>query len=282
MKTIRTIADLRAELDRPRRAGEPIGFVPTMGFFHEGHLALMRRARAECDVVVVSLFVNPMQFNEAADLAAYPRDEARDTRMAAATGADYLFAPGADEMYPVGFATAVEVSGVSEPLEGALRGPGHFRGVATIVMKLLNIVQPTIAYFGQKDAQQVLVVKQMVRDLDMPVRIEVCPTVREPDGLAMSSRNARLSPRDRERALALRRGLDAARDAIVRGERDAARVRAAGEAVMRDMGVEPEYFAVVDGDRLTALDRVREPVLLAVAARVGSVRLIDNEAVSLT
>lgn len=276
MKTTRTIAELRASLARARRAGKRIGLVPTMGFFHEGHLSLMRRARDECDAVVVSLFVNPTQFNETADLAAYPRDEARDTELAASTGADYLFAPSVEEIYPAGFSTMVQVSGVSEPLEGAHRGPSHFRGVATVVAKLFGIVQPDVAYFGQKDAQQVLVVKRMVRDLDMPVHIEVCPTVREPDGLAMSSRNARLSGTERQRALALKRGLDAACDAITRGERVAECVQKAGESAMRGLGVEPEYFVVVNAESLAPIDRAHGAVLLAVAARVGSVRLIDN------
>lgn len=279
MRIVRRIAELRAELDEPRRAGRRIALVPTMGFFHEGHLALMRRARAECDVVVVSLFVNPTQFNEASDLASYPRDEERDMTMAAATGADFLFAPAIEEMYPPGFSTAVLVSGVSESLEGALRGPTHFRGVATVVAKLFNIVQPDIAYFGQKDAQQVLVIERMARDLDLPVRIEVCPTVREPDGLALSSRNLRLSAEDRSRALALRCGLDAARSAIERGERDAFRVRAAGTQAMSAMGVEAEYFAVVDAKTLATIDTVHGAVLIAVAARVGDVRLIDNDRV---
>lgn len=281
MKIIRTIAALRASLAPARREGRRIGLVPTMGFFHEGHLSLMRRARDECDEVVVSLFVNPTQFNETSDLTAYPRDEARDTEMAASTGADYLFAPTVEEIYPAGFSTSVHVSGVSEPLEGAHRGPTHFRGVATVVAKLFAIAQPDVAYFGQKDAQQVLVVTRMVRDLDMPVHIEVCPTVREPDGLAMSSRNARLSATERQQALALKRGLDAARDAITRGERDAGCVRMAGESAMRGLGVEPEYFAVADAESLAPIDRVRGAVLLAVAARVGSVRLIDNERVDI-
>ncbi|HEX7020160.1 MAG TPA: pantoate--beta-alanine ligase [Gemmatimonadaceae bacterium] len=281
MKIIRTVAALRASLAPARRAGRRIGLVPTMGFFHEGHLSLMRRARDECDEVVVSLFVNPTQFNENSDLAAYPRDEARDTELAASTGADYLFAPSVEEIYPAGFSTSVHVSGVSEPLEGAHRGPTHFRGVATVVAKLFAIAQPDVAYFGQKDAQQVLVVTRMVRDLDMPVHIEVCPTVREPDGLAMSSRNARLSATERQQALALKRGLDAAREAIIRGERDAGCVRMAGESAMRGLGVEPEYFAVADAESLAPIDRVRGAVLLAVAARVGSVRLIDNERVDI-
>ena len=277
MKIVRAVAELRAMLDEPRREGRKIGFVPTMGFFHDGHLSLMRRARAACDVVVVSLFVNPTQFNEAADLDAYPRDEARDTRMAEEVGVDLLFAPNADEMYPPGFATTIAVGGVSEPLEGAVRGPAHFRGVATVVAKLFNVVQPAVAYFGQKDAQQALVVRRMARDLDFPLRVEVCPTVREADGLAMSSRNVRLAPAARAQALALRRGLDAAVAAVANGERSAAAVAARGIEAMTSLGVDPEYFAVVSADSLRPLERIAGELLIAVAARVGGVRLIDNE-----
>jgi len=250
-----------------------------MGFFHEGHLSLMRRARVDCDVVVVSLFVNPTQFNDAADLEAYPRDEARDAAIAQSGGVDYLFVPNAHEMYAHDASTSVIVSGISEPLEGESRGPGHFRGVATVVTKLFNIVQPTVAYFGQKDAQQALVVRRLVRDLDFPIRIEVCPTVREPDGLAMSSRNVRLSPQARSQALALRRGLDAAVSAIAGGERNAARVETRARAAMEALGVEPEYFAVVSAETLGPMRTLTGDVLIAVAASVGGVRLIDNEIV---
>src|SRR5215472_9379199 len=207
MITFRTVADVRAAVSQARRAGASIGLVPTMGAFHEGHLSLMRRARERCDRVVVSLFVNPAQFNEQADLDRYPRDERRDAALAAQAGADFLFAPPVDQVYPPGFATTVSVAGLTETLEGAERGRGHFDGVATVVTKLFNMVSPDVAYFGQKDAQQVAVIRQLVRDLDMPVQIEVCPIVREPDGLAMSSRNVRLSGNERERATALHRAL---------------------------------------------------------------------------
>jgi pantoate--beta-alanine ligase len=280
MTLIRTIAEMRELLDSPRQDGARIGLVPTMGYFHEGHLSLMRRARFECDVVVVSLFVNPTQFNDRADLEAYPRDEERDAAMAASVGVDYVFAPSVEEMYPPpGAVTTVVVSDVTEPLEGASRGPGHFRGVATVVAKLFNIIQPQIAYFGQKDAQQALVIRRMTRDLDFPIRIEVCPTVREPDGLAMSSRNVRLSPDARQQALALRRGLDAAVTAIRGGERDAARVERLGREAMESLGIEPEYFALVSADTLAPAYRLAGDVLIAIAARVGGVRLIDNEIV---
>src|SRR5881275_1713515 len=191
MRIVREIEELRGVLEPQRREGARVGLVPTMGFFHEGHLSLMRRAREACDVVVVSLFVNPTQFNDPKDLEAYPRDEARDAAMAQSAGVDLLFAPTATEMYAHDSATTITVGGVSESLEGESRGPGHFRGVATVVAKLFNIVQPTIAYFGQKDAQQALVVRKLVRDLSIPVRIEVCPTIRESDGLAMSSHPTR-------------------------------------------------------------------------------------------
>src|SRR6185437_5326328 len=205
----------------------------TMGAFHAGHLSLMQRAASENDVGVVSLFVNPTQFNEAADLAAYPRDEAADARLAAGAGIHAMYAPEASAMYPPGFATTISVRGVSEVLEGATRGAGHFQGVATVVAKLLNAVPCDRVYLGQKDAQQVAVLRRMIRDLDFDVEVVVCPTVREPDGLAMSSRNVRLGGDDRVRALALRHGLDAAAGAIDRGERDVERVRTAGVQTMR-------------------------------------------------
>src|SRR3954447_10694146 len=214
MRTIRTVAEMRAWLGNARAEQRTVGLVPTMGAFHAGHHSLMRAAREEMDEVVVSLFVNPAQFNDPNDLAAYPRSEANDAVEAGELGVDVLCAPPVSEVYPEGFATTVSVAGLSEVLEGAERGPGHFAGVCTVVCKLLNIVAPDLAYFGQKDAQQVAVVKRMVRDLDMTPKIEVMPTVREPDGLALSSRNVRLSPAQREQALALSRALHAARDAV--------------------------------------------------------------------
>jgi pantoate--beta-alanine ligase len=278
MKTVRTVAALRQTLAGPRRAGRRIGLVPTMGALHEGHLSLIRQARAACDEVVVSLFVNPAQFNEAGDLAAYPRDEARDAQLAAEAGADVLFAPPPEEVYPGGFATTVSVAGVTAPLEGEHRGGAHFDGVATVVAKLLNMAQPDVAFFGQKDAQQVAVIRRLVRDLDIPARIEVGATVREPDGLALSSRNALLPSSDRQRARALRHALDAVQAAVDAGATDPARITAAGRAAMRAAGVEPEYLELVAPDSFTAVPDVNgEPVIAAVAARVGDVRLIDNE-----
>jgi pantoate--beta-alanine ligase len=276
MRTARAIADVRAELRAARRAEQVIGLVPTMGALHEGHLSLIRRARGTCDVVVVSLFVNPAQFNAAGDLAAYPRDEDRDAALAAEAGADLLFAPPLEEVYPPGFGTTVHVSRLTETLEGEHRGVSHFDGVTTVVTKLLNMVGPDVAFFGQKDAQQALVVRALVRDLDLPVRIEVCPTVREPDGLALSSRNVHLQGADRERALALHDALAAAEASLGAGERDAEVLRAAALAAMRGRGVEPDYLELVHPDDLSPVARVDGEVLVAVAASVGSTRLIDN------
>jgi pantoate--beta-alanine ligase len=283
MAVVRSIAALRERLHVPRRARRTIGLVPTMGALHDGHLSLIRLARERCDVVVVTLFVNPAQFDDPDDLLAYPRDEARDVRLAREAGADVLFAPPAGEIYPPDFATTVTVGGVTEPLEGESRGPQHFAGVATVVTKLLNIAQPDVAFFGQKDAQQVAVIRRLVRDLDIPVRIEVGPTVREPDGLALSSRNVRLRNGERTLALALPRALQAARGAVQRGERDPAAIAAAARRAMSAQGVEPEYLELVAPDSFTPVERVDgEPVLVAVAARVGDVRLIDNELLDTT
>ncbi|MGH9146286.1 MAG: pantoate--beta-alanine ligase, partial [Vicinamibacterales bacterium] len=207
MKTLRTVKDMRAALER-NHPGATIGLVPTMGALHDGHLALFAAARRDCEVVVASLFVNPTQFNDRADLTAYPRDEAHDVRLATEAGVDYLFSPSVEEMYPPDYATWVEMEGPARGLEGDFR-PGHFRGVATVCLKLFTIVRPHVAYFGQKDAQQVAVIKQLVRDLNLGLEIRVIPTVREPDGLALSSRNARLSPAERTRALAIVRALGA-------------------------------------------------------------------------
>jgi len=274
--TVRTKGDLRGVL-RDRRGGT-VGLVPTMGALHEGHLSLLRRAREECDTVVVSVFVNPAQFRPGEDLSTYPRDEERDTRLAEDEGADVLYAPTAEEVYPPGFATMVEVGGLTEVLEGdpAHRGPEHFRGVTTVVAKLLITVGPDVAYFGQKDAQQALVVERLVRDLDIPVRIATLPTVRDPDGLALSSRNAHLAPEDRERALALRRALAAGEQAVAEGELTAPQVLSRAASVLHSAGVEPEYLELRSARDLAPADRVNGATLLAVAARVGRTRLIDN------
>ena len=277
-RVLRAKAALRAELDEPRRQGRTIGLVPTMGYLHDGHLSLLRIARAECDVVVMSLFVNPTQFGPGEDLDRYPRDEERDLRLASEAGVDFVYAPSVAEVYPDGFATAVGVGGnLTEVLDGhpSRRGASHFRGVTTVVAKLFNSVGPDVAYFGQKDAQQAAVIRRMVRDLDFPVRIEILPTVREPDGLAMSSRNAYLDDEARERAAALPRALRAAEQ----GARSES-LQAGLDAARRELesaGIEPEYLEARDAELLEPVAALNgRPVLVAVAARVGGARLIDN------
>lgn len=274
----RTAAGLRDALAAARRAGRSVGFVPTMGALHDGHRSLIERARAEHDVVVVSVFVNPTQFDDAADLAAYPRVEERDAEIAFAAGADVLFVPDVAEVYPDGFATTVVVRGpLTETLEGAGRGTGHFDGVTTVVAKLLAMVAPDAAYFGRKDAQQAAVVRRMARDLNLPCAIVTCPIVRDADGLALSSRNARLSPAERERALALSRALtEVASDIASGGLTTGADASRAGLALLRAGGADPEYFAVADPESLAPVDEIAGDVLLLTAARVGDVRLIDN------
>ncbi len=284
LRVVRTVQDLRTLLAPLRRDGPgphtaAIGLVPTMGALHDGHLSLIERARAECELVVVSLFVNPAQFDEGSDLERYPRSEERDRELAQRAGADLLFAPSVEEVYPEGFATSVEVLGLTDRLEGAVRGAAHFRGVTTVVTKLLNMVGPDVAYFGQKDAQQAVVVRRLVADLNMAVRIETCPTVREPDGLAMSSRNAHLSPGERERAVALFRGLCSARAGVDAGEYTAEALLERARTAMAALGVEGEgveYLVLVDPDTLEPVPILRGPALLAVAARIGRTRLIDN------
>ena len=281
MKRLVTVARLREAVNTARREGASIGLVPTMGAFHEGHLSLMRRARADCELVVVSLFVNPSQFGEGEDLERYPRDFERDSALAEREQVDILFAPSFDEVYPPGFSTTVEVAGIGETLCGApeRRGAGHFRGVATVVAKLLNACAPDVAYFGAKDYQQTVVIRRLVQDLGMPVRVEVCPTVRDADGLALSSRNAYLSEGERRQAPALRRALDAAERAIEAGATDAGEVAAAARAELGRAGVEPDYVEVVSATDLRPLERLEGEVLIAIAARVGRARLIDNSVV---
>ena len=275
---LRTKAELRSALADARRAGQAIGLVPTMGYLHEGHLSLIRAARAECDLVVMSLFVNPTQFGPGEDLDRYPRDEERDLRLAGEAGVDLVFAPDASEVYAPDASTAVEVTGpLTSVLDGdpSRRGPEHFRGVTTVVAKLFNIVGPDVAYFGQKDAQQAVAIRRMVRDLDFPVCVSVLPTVREPDGLAMSSRNAYLEPADRERATALSRALGAAeREARAGSLGDGL---AAARAELAAAAIEPEYLEARDAETLEPIEQLADrPVLVAVAARVGAARLIDN------
>jgi len=277
VEVIRTIAGTRATCDRARADGRSVGLVPTMGAFHEGHRSLMRRARAECDVVVVSLFVNPLQFGDPADLAVYPRDEERDVDTAERLGVDVVFAPSVEEMYPAGEPeVAIDPGPLGDRLEGALR-PGHFRGVATVVAELFHSVGPCSAYFGQKDAQQLAVVRRMVRDLAFPVGIVACRIIREPDGVAMSSRNARLTPRQREAAGCLFLALSEAAEMARAGERDGGRLVA---AMAREIGATREarleYAAVMDEETFEEVRQIERPARALVAARFGDVRLIDN------
>jgi|SRR5881394_510205 len=277
VKFVRAKDELRALLATARLAGRSIGLVPTMGSLHEGHLSLLRAARAECDLVVMSLFVNPAQFGPGEDLDHYPRDEERDAELAGEAGVDLIYTPPVEEVYPEGFSTSVEVGGLTEVLCGdpARRGAEHFRGVTTVVAKLLNIVQPNVAYFGQKDAQQLAVICRMVSDLDIPVRIEALPIVREADGLAMSSRNAYLSEADRERATALSRALRAVERAA--GEDSLAASIEAGRRVLEEAGIEAEYLEARDVENLEPVAELNgRPVLVALAAHVGGARLIDN------
>jgi pantoate--beta-alanine ligase len=280
MKTVRTRRELREALAAPRREEKRIGLVPTMGYFHDGHLSLMRQAREDCDVVVVSLFVNPAQFGPGEDLDAYPRDEDRDAELAALEGVDLLWMPDGEEMYPNGFATSVEVANsLTGVLEGdpEQRGPSHFRGVTTVVAKLFNSVQPDVAYFGRKDAQQAVVIERMTNDLDFPVEIAVLPTVREDDGLALSSRNAYLTAEQREQATAISRALRAAEEAARSGETSTGALVEAARNELRRAGIEPEYVEARAAEDLSPVAELNgRPVLVAVAARVGRARLIDN------
>ncbi len=273
MEVCTTVEEFRAK--RKPLAGS-LGLVPTMGYLHEGHLSLARRARAENDYVAASIFVNPTQFGPREDLARYPRDLPRDLDLLQREGVDLVFAPSADVMYPPGYHTYVVVEEITERLEGLAR-PGHFRGVATVVAKLLNIVQPTRAYFGQKDAQQVVVIQQMVRDLDFDLEVVVCSTVREADGLAMSSRNVYLNPDERQAATVLYRALQRARQLYAAGERDAGNLRRAMlDLIASEPLARPDYVSVADPRTLVELDRVEGRALASLAVRIGTTRLIDN------
>ncbi len=270
---VTSTAELRAARSR---LPQPFGLVPTMGYLHEGHLSLARRARAECASVGVSIFVNPAQFGPKEDLAAYPRDQDRDLHLLGSVGVDLVWSPTSDELYPPGFETWVSVEGLSRPLEGARR-PGHFRGVATIVTKLYNALQPQRAYFGQKDAQQVAVLKRMTRDLDFPVEVIVCPTVREADGLAMSSRNAYLDPAERRAAPVLYRALEAARRAFEAGETEAESLRGLMRRVLAGEPLaHPDYVSAADPDTLGEIDGPVHRALLSMAVHIGKTALIDN------
>jgi pantoate--beta-alanine ligase len=276
MKVCNTVSAMRSACGAVREDGQRLGFVPTMGALHEGHLSLVRAAKAQCDAVAVSIFVNPTQFGPKEDLSRYPRPFERDCELLEQEGVQLLFAPSADEMYPAGAVTYVTVEGLSEKLCGKSR-PGHFRGVTTAVAKLFHIIEPDAAFFGQKDAAQATIIRRMVRDLNLPVEIVVCPIVREPDGLAMSSRNAYLDVQQRKSALVLSRSLKEVQNLFDRGERKASRLIEAGKLVFaEEPAVRLDYFEIVEPDTLDAISEVRGPALVAVAAFVGNTRLIDN------
>lgn len=276
MIVVRKIAELKQLVRQAKLEGKQLGLVPTMGYFHEGHLSLMRRARLENDLVVVSLFVNPVQFGPNEDLSVYPRDEARDRALAESVGVDWLFIPEVAEMYPSGYQTFIEVTELSQGLCGASR-PGHFRGVATVVLKLFNITEADRAYFGEKDAQQLRVIRQMVADLNLTVRVIGCPIVRESDGLALSSRNVYLSDKERQAALVLSRVLEAAGDLIGGGLRETDQLVSRLQSIL---AAEPlatlDYLAVVDSRTLQPLPKLQGEIMVALAVKIGRTRLIDN------
>lgn len=275
MITVRDLSSVRARIADARAAGQTVAFVPTMGALHEGHLSLVRLARREAPFVAVSIFVNPLQFAPHEDFARYPRKAQEDAALLARDGADLLYLPDPQDFYPSDFSTRVAVSGVSEGGEGTRR-PGHFAGVTTVVAKLFLQVSPEVALFGRKDLQQVAVLRRMVRDLDFPIRLVVAPTVREPDGLALSSRNAYLSPEERLRAVGLSRALFAARDGAAHGERDARRLEEQARRAMETSGLEVDYVEAVDEETMRRQAEVRPGVSLAAAVRIGHTRLIDN------
>ena len=277
MEVIKRTAEMQEISLRLKREGRIIGLVPTMGYLHDGHLSLIKKARRENDIVIMSNFVNPLQFGPKEDFAIYPRDLDRDNILAESAGVDYVFAPTTEEMYPQGYDTYVEVKGpITEKMCGKSR-PGHFKGVTTVVLKLFLITQPDRAYFGQKDAQQAIVIRKMVTDLNVPVKIITCPIIREEDGLALSSRNTYLSSEERLQALALPRALSAGRDMIMKGETDPQKVRLHIKQILESSpGIRVDYVEVVDGDDLSDLSVIKGKVLLAAAVYVGKTRLIDN------
>jgi len=276
MLVLRTIAEARQACARFRAAGKTLGLVPTMGALHPGHLSLVRAAQKRCDAVAVSIFVNPTQFGPKEDFASYPRVFEQDCHTLEAAGVDMVFAPPVEEMYPPGASTFVEVEGLSDRLDGESR-PGHFRGVATVVSKLFHIFAPDVAFFGQKDAAQVAVLRRMVRDLRFAVQVEVCPTMREPDGLALSSRNRNLSDGERRQALVLSRALSAVEKRFQGGEVDSGKLVDEAQRVLKEEpGIQVEYCRIVDPETLEDVSHVRRGGLVAVAARVGATRLIDN------
>jgi len=276
MKIYKTIADMRATSRAARHSGKHLGFVPTMGALHEGHLSLVRAAKAKCDVVAVSIFVNPLQFGPSEDLAKYPRTFEHDRELLEKEAVDILFVPTPEEMYPAGAVTYVTVEGLSEKLCGKSR-PGHLRGVTTVVAKLFHIVEPDLAFFGQKDAAQATIIRRMVQDLNLPVGIVVCPIVRERDGLAMSSRNAYLNPQERKSALALNRALSEVKSRFDQGERNAEHLITVGKKMLlREPAVRLDYLEIVDTSTLDRIEELSSSALVAVAAFVGNTRLIDN------
>jgi pantoate--beta-alanine ligase len=276
MQIIKTIAEMRSACRSVRGAGKRLGLVPTMGALHAGHLSLVRAARSSCDVVAASIFVNPAQFGPNEDLAKYPRTFERDRELLEKAGVEFLFFPSAEEMYPAGATTWVTVDGLSDKLDGRSR-PGHFRGVTTVVSKLFHIIEPNAAFFGQKDAAQLAIIRQMVRDLNFPVEVIACPIVREPDGLAMSSRNAYLDTEQRKQSLVLYRSLQKVRKSWGEGERAAVRLAAIGrKEIATEKGVRLDYFEIVDLNNLEPVEDEADGSLVAVAAWVGDTRLIDN------
>lgn len=276
MKVVKSINEMKEILDDAKREGKTIGFVPTMGYLHEGHLSLMKRAREENDIVVISIFVNPTQFCEGEDYEVYPRDLEKDSKLAEKVGVDYVFTPEVNEMYLEGYNTYVEVLGVTDKLCGASR-PGHFRGVTTIVLKLFNIVTPNRAYFGQKDAQQVFVIKKMVNDLNIPIEIVPCPIVRESDGLAMSSRNTYLSEEERREALVLSKSLFWAKKEIQRGQLNANTIKAEmKKMILCQPSAEIDYIEILNYDTFEEIEKIHGEVLIALAVKIGKTRLIDN------
>ncbi len=279
MQIIHRVSEMQRWSDAQRQAGKKVAFVPTMGFLHEGHLSLVREAKKMGDATVVSIFVNPMQFNQQSDFASYPRDDEQDRRLLSELGTEVLFTPDASEMYPEGYQTAVEVEKVSQPLCGVHR-PGHFRGVTTVVAKLFNMVKPHMALFGEKDFQQCVVIKRMVKDLNFDLEIVALPTVRESDGLAMSSRNARLSPAQRQISLRIASALNKAHELVGQGERQAAAIlRVVCDTITATDDTRLEYASLCDPETLEEVDEVIRPTLLAIAAWVGDVRLIDNRVI---
>lgn len=276
MKVYKNIEQLVRQIDLLKKRQKTIGFVPTMGFLHEGHLSLIKRARKDTDCVIVSIFVNPIQFGPKEDFKRYPRDFNRDLKLCESSGADIVFLPVPKAMYPDGFSTYVNVGNITDSLCGSSR-PGHFKGVATVVAKLFNIVKPDIAYFGQKDAQQAIVIERMVEDLNMRIKVKVMPIVREKDGLAMSSRNIYLGASERKEALSLYKSLRLAKTLYGKGERDAAEIiRKMRSVILKDKRAKIDYVSIVDLKRLKAMDRISQKALVAIAVKIGRTRLIDN------